>query len=915
MPVPAVSPRLGLHIRRFFELLALPPAQGGIGKSIDDLANLSVMAGVYYHYPAASPAITRFGRSLRPRFAVRVAQPALVRDGMSFRAEGITIAETPAFWQDLGVLLELGDPATDSVETLRAAFGDTPDAERWAQAIAGTADRATRFAVPLGQITAAPAGAPSTDIDLFHAVLMRGGCYDAEGAYVAKYQGGTTFPDNASARYKELFLREVELNTGDIYVYGIFPENTVDPSRPVGRLREFLGRFVTLADDTVTLQEVYTAARGAATTPMHQFCFFHAHEGIGLAMTGSAGATVAPGLAHLIAGIPDSNAGVVLAPYLAAALPTAAGTQPVLRLVGTVPQAAALTGLPAGVILVTDTPSAADEEDSLPAMRSVTMDVPLDQVGPLAARDDVTTLELSPIFRSRLTNVSTKVNRAALLTRLAVTGGGEGVVVGILDSGIDPAHPAFGNRIKKVWDQRAAGTPPTLTGMGFGAVYTGAAVSSARDYNTGVGHGTHVASIAAGERSAAWPYDGMAPKADIYVVALRDNNVNGADVALGLRWLFHEATQAGKPCVANLSYGYHDFNSIPHGHDGMDDASLGIRAELFTPTFRFKPGRALCVASGNEGDENIHAQVASLAPGATHTFRVRIAAWADASGTNRFPTGPLGFGFYARPIPANVRGCTVSAQMALTAPGPIAAAPPITLMQTAWIDRGASATPVTVLNAASGPILALANTPEQPYTRHARVLGVFRPAGGQIPRGTWEVRIKNTGPVAIEVHGYLQETLSRTGGSRPTIAAFFVGATRNTLLLSPAAANAVISVGSENNTVGATSTLSSFSCPGPARGARRTLSTVAPGGSVTAALASTVASAPSPVGTNAHTLSGTSMATPVITGLIACLLEKEPNLDYGDIRTRLRDSHRPLPAGGTVDDWGPGPVDAGHLRT
>lgn len=69
---------------------------------------------------------------------------------------------------------------------------------------------------------------------------------------------------------------------------------------------------------------------------------------------------------------------------------------------------------------------------------------------------------------------------------------GEGVVVGVVDSGIEPAHPSFAGRILRIWDQ-------TLAGRGvpegrYGAELTGEALSLSRDTN---GHGTHVAGIAA----------------------------------------------------------------------------------------------------------------------------------------------------------------------------------------------------------------------------------------------------------------------------------------------------------------------------------------------------------------------------------------------------------------------------------
>ena len=60
--------------------------------------------------------------------------------------------------------------------------------------------------------------------------------------------------------------------------------------------------------------------------------------------------------------------------------------------------------------------------------------------------------------------------------QIAATRGlfGRGVIVGIIDTGIDYRHPAFMNndrtsRILSIWDQTVDGTPPS--GFTFGSVY------------------------------------------------------------------------------------------------------------------------------------------------------------------------------------------------------------------------------------------------------------------------------------------------------------------------------------------------------------------------------------------------------------------------------------------------------------
>src|SRR5262249_15059105 len=67
------------------------------------------------------------------------------------------------------------------------------------------------------------------------------------------------------------------------------------------------------------------------------------------------------------------------------------------------------------------------------------------------------------------------------------------------------------------------------------------------------------------------------------------------------------------PAVVNLSLGGH-FDA----HDGSDPLSAIIDQES-------GPGRIVCCAAGNEGNDNIHAQV-HLPPGDAKTIRFRVPA-------------------------------------------------------------------------------------------------------------------------------------------------------------------------------------------------------------------------------------------------------------------------------------------------
>lgn len=181
---------------------------------------------------------------------------------------------------------------------------------------------------------------------------------------------------------------------------------------------------------------------------------------------------------------------------------------------------------------------------------------------------------------------------------------GNGVVIGIIDTGVDFSHPdlrdSLGNtRIKFLWDQTqpvAANTPVYGYGQEWDNVGIDGGLAAVHTDIPWNGHGTHVTGIAAGNGLASGTYKGVAPKADIIVVAFDFSSVNPTIMTDAVDYIYNKANLLGKPCVINASLG--DYYG---SHDGLD-----LQAQLIKNMIDAQPGRAFVAAAGNAGDVAFH---------------------------------------------------------------------------------------------------------------------------------------------------------------------------------------------------------------------------------------------------------------------------------------------------------------------
>jgi subtilisin family serine protease len=183
---------------------------------------------------------------------------------------------------------------------------------------------------------------------------------------------------------------------------------------------------------------------------------------------------------------------------------------------------------------------------------------------------------------------------------------GKNVVVGILDAGFDYNHPTLldtsGNklRIKKVWEQKSTGTPPA--GYAYGNELTDTTMMrTVGTDKANFSHGAHVAGIAAGSGfgSPDKKFMGMAFESDLVLVGITPDSTQWietgvSDIIDGMNYIYNYAASVSKPAVANLSWGT---TLGPHDGSGLfSQACDALTGE----------GKLFVCSAGNNGTDNVH---------------------------------------------------------------------------------------------------------------------------------------------------------------------------------------------------------------------------------------------------------------------------------------------------------------------
>ncbi len=177
---------------------------------------------------------------------------------------------------------------------------------------------------------------------------------------------------------------------------------------------------------------------------------------------------------------------------------------------------------------------------------------------------------------------------------------GKGVILGFIDTGIDFMNPDFRTaddktRVLHLWDQTLSVNSETPAQYGYGRDWDSTEIhaGNAAAHSDIYGHGSTVAGAAAGNGLANGTHKGVAPSS--YIISV-ESNFNASDwlatVVDAVEYIYAYADSAEMPCAINASVG-----TYLGSHDGLDPYAMYIDSLV-----QSKRGRLFVASAGNSGD-------------------------------------------------------------------------------------------------------------------------------------------------------------------------------------------------------------------------------------------------------------------------------------------------------------------------
>ena len=510
----------------------------------------------------------------------------------------------------------------------------------------------------------------------------------------------------------------------------------------------------------------------------------------------------------------------------------------------------------------------------------VAAQVPVDALGRVTSLSNVRFIE--PSRPGSPTNDRGVASTNAPSFRNRTGKDGSGVIIGLIDTGIDFTHQDFRKadgttRIMFICDQTDAPQAgditcdaPAATG-GLGTLWSETQINAALQSGTGVrqvdsnGHGTHVLGSAAGDDAT---FGGMAPGADLIVVKtsfFTNDNV----AAIG--FINDLAALLLRPYVINMSLG---------GHFGPHDGTDATSAAIDSLTGAGKPGKAVVVAAGNEGNINIHAS-GSVTQGGAQQVSFNVPAGTQVSLISLWYGGQESFCFnFIDPQGGGLGSCVNpgASTGTLCRPNPSVTCVSIDHTSTLAINNSKQVFFQIVTKSAAGPNATIDVTGTWNFTMSGNPVGAGR-------FDAWSQCFTPTSSslcTFTSSHGNTDLTVAESGVSRNAITvgsyvtkSCWQNSSNQTLCYSPPA------------TVGG---ISSFSSKGSIRDGRIKPDIAGPGQAVVSSKSKAATFSPQltdPGGRHVR-LQGTSMASPHVAGAVALLLAEDPSRDAAQIKALLQ---------------------------